>query len=244
VEAEPNQRDPAAATPARRRVAIVAARDEADRIGETLRALAAAIPGIESYVADDASSDGTRDVALVAGATVIGRNRPHGKGGNMTAAATAALDHLPDDATVLLCDGDLAASAANLVPLIEAVESGSCDLAVAGFERKVGGGLGLAKGYARWAIRKLSGFEADAPISGQRAMRAAVLRDLLPFAPRYGMEIGMTVDAVRAGHRVVEIPLPLEHRSTGKTLGGFLHRGRQLRDFLAVHRSRRRAHRD
>lgn len=220
-------------------MAIVAARDEADRIGATLAALADAIPGVDSWVADDASSDGTRDAALAAGATVIGRNRPHGKGGNMTAAASAVLDGLPDDATVLLCDGDLGPSAANLVPLIDAVESGSCDLAVAGFERKVGGGLGLAKGYARWAIARLSGFEADAPISGQRAMSAAVLRDVTPFAPRYGMEIGMTVDAVRAGHRVAEISLPLEHRATGKTLSGFLHRGRQLRDFLAVHRSRR-----
>ena len=224
----------------RRRVAIVAARDEADRIGDTLAALAAALPGIESYVADDASSDGTRDVALAAGATVIGRNRPHGKGGNVTAAATAALAGLPDDATVLLCDGDLGASAANLAALVEAVESGACELAVAGFERKVGGGLGLAKGYARRSIERLSGFVADAPISGQRAMSAAVLRDVLPFAPRYGMEIGMTVDAVRAGHRVLEVNLPLEHRATGKTLGGFVHRGRQLRDFVAVNRSRRR----
>ena len=224
----------------RRRVAIVAARDEADRIGATVRALRTALPGIDVYVADDASTDGTRDAAMVAGATVIGRNRPHGKGGNMTAAATAALEGLPGDATVLLCDGDLGASAANLVPLIEAVESGSCDLAVAGFERKVGGGLGLAKGYARWAIRRLCGFEAEAPISGQRAMSAAVLADVMPFAPRYGMEIGMTVDAVRAGHRVAEIGLPLEHRATGKTFGGFLHRGRQLRDFLTVHRLRSR----
>ena len=224
-----------------RRIAIVAARNEADRIGDTLAALAEALPGIERYVADDASSDGTRDAALGAGATVIGRNRPHGKGGNVTAAATAALEGLPDDATVLLCDGDLGASAANLVPLVEAVEGGGCDLAVAGFERKVGGGLGLAKGYARWSIARLSGFEAGSPISGQRAMRAEVLRDVLPFAPRYGMEIGMTVDAVRSGHRVAEVSLPLEHRATGKTLGGFLHRGGQLRDFVAVHNSRRRA---
>lgn len=225
--------------PADRRLAIVAARDEADRIGATLEALAEAIPGIELWVADDASSDGTRVAALAAGATVIGRNRPHGKGENVTAAATAALEGVPDATTILLCDGDLAESAANLVPLIEAVESGSCELAVAGFERKVGGGLGLAKGYARWAIRRLSGFEAASPISGQRAMSAGVLRDVLPFAPRYGMEIGMTVDAVRAGYRVAEIGLPLEHRATGKTAAGFLHRGRQLRDFVAVHRARR-----
>jgi glycosyltransferase involved in cell wall biosynthesis len=218
---------------------VVAARNEADRIGATIGALRKAVPGIEVFVADDASDDGTRDAALVAGATVIGRNRPHGKGGNMTAACTAALDGLPDEATVLLCDGDLGETAGRLTPLVDAVEDGTCDLAVAAFQRKVGGGLGLAKGYAQRTIERLTGFEASAPISGQRAMSAAVLRDLLPFAPRYGMEIGMTVDAIRAGHRVGEVELDLAHRATGRTLAGFLHRGRQLRDFVAVARDRR-----
>ena len=38
----------------------------------------------------------------------------------------------------------------------------------------------------------------------------------------------MTIDAVRAGFRVVEIPVPgLTHRATGRTLRGFVHRGRQ-----------------
>jgi hypothetical protein len=48
------------------------------------------------------------------------------------------------------------------------------------------------------------------------------------------MEIGMTVDAHRAGFRVIEVQLDLEHRATGPTFRGFLHRGRQLRDFVAV----------
>ena len=223
------------------RVAIVAARDEADRIGATLTALREASPGIELWVADDASSDGTRDAALAAGATVIGRNRPHGKGGNVTAAATAAVEGLDPGAVVLLCDGDLAATAGRLMPLVETVEDGDADLAIAAFERKVGGGLGLAKGYARWAIRCLCGLETTAPISGQRALRAGVLAELLPFAPGFGMELGMTVDAVRDGYRVAEIELDLAHRATGKSLAGFVHRGRQLRDFAAVHRDRRRA---
>jgi hypothetical protein len=71
-------------------------------------------------------------------------------------------------------------------------------------------------------------------------MRTEVLRDLLPFAGGYGMEIGITVDAVRAGHRVAEVELDLEHRATGRSLGGFLHRGRQLRDFTRVWWARRR----
>ncbi|HET6831219.1 MAG TPA: glycosyltransferase [Solirubrobacterales bacterium] len=222
-------------------VAIVAARNEGDRIGATLAALRAALPGVELWVADDASSDDTRDVALASGATVIGRNRPHGKGGNVTAAATAALEGLAPDAVVVLCDGDLADTAGRLRPLVETVAAGEADLAIAAFERKVGGGLGLAKGYARWAIRRLSGLETMAPISGQRALRSRVLADLLPFAPRYGMEVGMTVDAVRAGYRVAEVELDLAHRASGKSLSGFIHRGRQLRDFTAVYRDRRRS---
>ena len=95
--------------------------------------------------------------------------------------------------------------------------------------RRVGGGFGLALGFARWAIRRLCGLEAEAPISGQRAMRAEVLRATLPFARGYGMEIGMTVDAVRAGYRLREYELDLEHRATGRDLGGFLHRGAPAR---------------
>lgn len=222
------------------RVAVAAARNEADRIGATIAALKGASPGISVFVADDASTDGTADAALIAGATVISRGRPHGKGGNMTAASEAALDGLAADATVLLCDGDLGESATHLLPLLEAVEADRADLAIAVFSRKVGGGVGAAKGAARWAIRRLSGFEASEPISGQRAMRASTLRALLPFAASYGMETGMTIDAVRAGYRVAEIEADLSHRSTGRTLGGFVHRGRQLRDILAAYLSRRR----
>jgi hypothetical protein len=54
------------------------------------------------------------------------------------------------------------------------------------------------------------------------------------------MEIAMTVDAVRAGYRVGEYELDLSHRATGRTLGGFVHRGRQLLDFGRVYLSRRR----
>lgn len=212
---------------------IVAARDEADRIGATLDGLRGAFPGAQLWVADDASSDGTAEVALAHGGRVVRRGVAHGKGGNMTAAATAALDG-SDAEFALLCDGDLGASAAELKRLVEAVFTGDCDLAVATFRRRVGGGFGIALRFARWAIESRCGFRARAPISGQRAMRIEVLRAALPFASGYGMEIGITVDAVRAGFSVCELELELEHRATGRSLGGFAHRGRQLRDFTKV----------
>jgi glycosyltransferase involved in cell wall biosynthesis len=219
--------------------AIVAARNEADRVGDTVEALREAFPGAAIWVADDASGDRTAELALAAGAQVVSRGRPHGKGGNVTAAAEAALSAEPVPQLVLLCDGDLGGSAARLVPLVEAVQAGECDLAVAAFSRRVGGGFGLALGFARWAIRRLCGVRAEAPISGQRALRADVLRAALPFAAGFGMEIGMTVDAARAGFRLREYELDLEHRATGRSIAGFLHRGAQLRDFLRAYAARR-----
>jgi glycosyltransferase involved in cell wall biosynthesis len=223
-------------------VVIVTAHDEADRLPATLGALAAAFPGARVLVADDGSTDGTAAVAAAHGAEVVRSERNQGKGGTATLAAQRLLPlaHGEDPKpVVLLCDGDLAGSAAALVALVEEVRCGRADLAVADFARRVGGGFGWALGFARWAIRRRCGLVCDAPISGQRALRADVLPAVVPFAPRFGMEIGMTIDAARAGFRVTEVQLDLAHRATGRTLGGFLHRGRQLVDFAAVYASRR-----
>lgn len=216
---------------------VIAARDEADRIGETVRAVLDAFPGAAVVVADDGSADATGDVARAAGAEVVRLPHAAGKGGAATLGAECALAHAPE--LVLLCDADLGASAARLRPLVDAVAAGDGDLAVAAFARRVGGGFGVAVGFAHWAIRNLTGLDLRAPISGQRALRAEVLDVVTPFAPRFGMEIGMTVDAARAGFRLVEVDVDLEHRATGRTWRGFVHRFRQLRDFVRVWLARR-----
>jgi hypothetical protein len=141
--------------------------------------------------------------------------------------------------TVVLCDGDLGDSASELPRLVEALERGEGDLAVGAFARRVGGGFGFAVGFSRWAINRRTGLEPSAPISGQRALRPEVVRAVLPFAPGFGMETAMTIDAHRAGFRLVEVELPLEHRATGRTAAGFLHRFRQLLSFARVYLSRR-----
>lgn len=219
---------------------VIAARDEADRIGETVCALREALPGAAVVVGDDGSRDATAQVAREAGAEVVSLPEPCGKGGAATLAAERALALEPK--IVLLCDADLAGSAVRLRPLVAAVERGDGDLVVAVFAQRVGGGFGIAVGFARWAIRNLTGLDLKAPISGQRALRAELLDVVTPFAPGFGMEIGMTVDAVRAGYRVLEVELDLEHRATGRTWRGFTHRLRQLRAFAAVWWSRRRPH--
>jgi glycosyltransferase involved in cell wall biosynthesis len=219
---------------------IVTAFNEADRLPATLAALADAFPGARVIVADDGSRDGTPRVALQHGAELVRSSVTIGKGQTATMAAERLLDGAAAPAFVVLCDGDLAESAGQLPRLVAAVEGGEADLAIAAFARRVGGGVGAARGFSRWATRRLGGLELEAPISGQRALRGDMLGALLPFAPRFGMETAMNIDAARASYRVVEVELDLEHRATGRTLRGFVHRLRQLADFVLVYLARRR----
>jgi glycosyltransferase involved in cell wall biosynthesis len=218
---------------------VVSAWNEGERVGETIAALRDALPGARVYVADDHSDDGTADAARAAGAEVVTAPRRLGKGGATTLAARALLGGGAPPATVLLCEGDLGATARELPRLVEALERGDGDLVVARFARRVGGGFGVVLRFSRWAIRRRAGVEPEAPISGQRAMRGEVLDAVLPFAHGFGMETAMTIDAVRAGYRLKEVELELEHRATGRTAAGFLHRFRQLVDIVRVYAARR-----
>ncbi|HEX3318832.1 MAG TPA: glycosyltransferase [Solirubrobacteraceae bacterium] len=220
---------------------IVTARDEADRLGATLAALGDAFPGARVVVADDGSRDATPHVALQAGAELVRAVPARGKGGAATLAAqrvmATALE--PGPPTVVLCDGDLGDSAVRLPALAAVVEDGGADLAVAAFARAHGGGFGLALAFARWTVTRLAGLDLRAPISGQRALRGDLLPVVVPFAHGFGMEVGMTVDAARAGYRVTELELDLGHRATGRSPSGFAHRARQLVDFVRVYLDRR-----
>jgi glycosyltransferase involved in cell wall biosynthesis len=211
--------------------AVVAARNEAGRVGDTVRAILA-IPGVdEVVVADGSSADGTAEEALAAGARVLVGPTRDGKGG----ALEAALDRTEPADLYLLLDADLGATAGEGVALLEAVRSGEADLAVGVLPREPRhGGFRLVKRAAVEAIRRLSGFRAVEPLSGQRAVTSGCLAAVRPLARGFGVEVAMTVDAVRAGFHVIEVPVAMRHEPTGRDLAGFLHRGRQGLDLLRV----------
>ena len=198
---------------------LVAARDEEARIGDTVATLRAAFPEAEVVVADDGSRDATAAVAEAAGARVVRLPR-RGKGQALTLAERECRA-----GPILLCDADLRG---DLTPLVQA----DADLAVASFARRTGGGLGLAKAVSRALVRRLGGLDVREPLSGQRALTPAAREAVFPVAAGFGVETRMTIDAARAGLRVTEVELDLEHRATGRDVRGFAHRGRQLRDLL------------
>jgi hypothetical protein len=204
-------------------VALVPARDEAGSVADTVGALRS-LGLTEVVVVDDGSSDGTAAAALGAGATVLRIPGHAGKGGAME----GALRRLPSADVWLFADADLGSSAQGLGVLLEIVLEGRADVAVAMLPPQTDGGLGTVKRAAAASIRMLSGFSAEAPLSGQRAVSAACLAAVRPLAAGFGVETAMTIDALRAGFRVLEVPVPgLTHRATGRTLRGFAHRGRQ-----------------
>jgi hypothetical protein len=194
---------------------LVAARDEEDRIAETVSALRQAFPQAEIVVADDGSRDATAARAEAAGARVVRLPR-RGKGQALTLAERACAD-----GPLLLCDADLRG---DLRPLDDA----GVDVAIAAFSRRVGGGLGLAKGVARRLVHLRCGRRMREPLSGQRRLSADARRMLFPVAAGFGVETRMTIDAVRGGLEVREIELDLDHRATRRDARGFAHRGRQL----------------
>jgi hypothetical protein len=210
-------------------VAVVAARNEAGRVGETVRAIRSISGMDEVVVADGSSEDGTAEEARAAGARVLVGSTRKGKGG----ALEAALERIAPADLYLLLDADLGPTAREGAALLEAVRSGSADLAIGALPREPRhGGFRLVKRTAAEVIRRLCGFRAREPLSGQRALTAACLAAVRPLAPGFGVEVAMTVDAIRAGFRVVEVPVAMRHVPTGRDVAGFVHRGRQGLDLL------------
>jgi glycosyltransferase involved in cell wall biosynthesis len=215
---------------------VVPAKDEAERIDATVRA-ALAIDGVALVVVvDDGSADDTAAVAERAGATVVRHQRNRGKAAAMTSGAAAVADtalHL------LFLDADLRDTAREGAALLGPLRGGSADATIATLPRTPGaGGHGFVVRLARDGIARRTGFVADQPLSGQRALRRNAFDAVLPLAKGFGVEAGMTIDLLRNGFRVVEVPVAMAHRVTGAGWRDQLHRARQYRDVRAALRRR------
>ena len=113
-----------------------------------------------------------------------------------------ALRRLPPADVWLFADADLGGSAEGLRAVVDEVRDGRADLAVALFPAQDRGGLGMVRRAAAAAIRRLSGFEAQQPLSGQRAITADTALRLARFfgtSERFwlNLQVGYDLDVER-----------------------------------------------
>lgn len=211
---------------------VVPARDEAALLPATLAGLASVGLAGPVVVVDDASTDGTGDLARAAGAAVLRRERSSGKAAALMAGASHALVHgLRGEHGVVLVDADMGESVTALTPVLEAVARGGADLAIGTYAARTAvGGKGRVVRLAREAIRQQSGWEPEVPLSGVRAMTWPAWEAVTPLGRGWSVETIMTLDALAAGLRVVEVPTTMTHRATGRDWRGVKHRGRQYVD--------------
>lgn len=220
---------------------VIPAKDEAERIGATVVA-ARGLPGVDLViVVDDGSSDATVDLALDAGARVLRHSRNRGKGAAMETGAEGVRlieEHEAAGGTVhtprhlLFLDADLAGTAEKAGPLVNPVLEGTADMSIALFPatRLRLGGHGFVVRLARQGVHKATGWEPEQPLNGQRCLTRAAYEAARPLASGFGVETGLSIDVLKAGFRVVEVEVPLEHRATGADLRAQMHRAHQFVD--------------
>jgi glycosyltransferase involved in cell wall biosynthesis len=220
---------------------VIAAKNEAERIGTTVTA-ARTLPGVDLVVVvDDGSTDRTADLALEAGARVFRHGRNRGKGAAMETGAEGVRlveEHEAAGGAVgiprhlLFLDADLGATAKGAAPLVEPVLEGVTDMTIALFPatRMRLGGHGFVVRLARDGVRRTTGWEPEQPLNGQRCLTRAAFEAARPLAPGFGVETGLTIDVLLGGFRVVEVEVALEHRATGTDMRAQLHRAHQFAD--------------
>ena len=214
---------------------IVPAYNEAKRIGNTISSLKKAL-AIETriIVVDDGSQDDTAGVAAQSGAEVFSMPQNSGKG----EALNKGLQFVETQAVAFI-DADLEYTAGEAAKLIQPVLDGKADMTIARFPKaKKKGGFGIVKGSSRWIIRHYTGLTMESPLSGQRVMTRELLKAIGNMPSGYGVEIGLTIMAAKKGFRVIEVPVNMYHNESGRSVSGFLHRGKQLwHVLLATHKS-------
>ncbi len=206
---------------------IIPAYNEGPRIENTLEALMGMEDIHNIFVVDDGSTDDTFERASSFEAVKVIRQRCNsGKGAALKRGLQEALE--ASDIIVFL-DADLEASASEAAKLIQPILEERADIAIARFPAATKkGGFGLVKGMSRMGVYLHTGQRLSTALSGQRAFRAEVLRELDIANNGFGIELSMLIDLLRRGHQVLEIDVDMSHRETGRDIAGFYHRGRQF----------------
>jgi dolichol-phosphate mannosyltransferase len=194
---------------------VVPTYNEADNVEPLVAALLDQLPsGARILIVDDSSPDGTGEIAdrlagLHAGVSVLHRPVKEGLGPAYVAGLQRALDDGAD--LIVQMDADFSHDPADVPRLIAAVAGADLALGSRYVRRAISrGGSTYARRWLGLGVRDLTG--------GFKCFRREVLEaiDLGSLsALGYAFQIEVTYRAVRAGFRVVEVPIFFHDRRVG-----------------------------
>jgi dolichol-phosphate mannosyltransferase len=202
--------------------------NEAPNVEPFVRAVRARLrPGDHILIVDDNSPDGTgriadRLAAELDGVEIMHRAEKQGLGRAYLAGFRRALDAGAE--LILEMDSDFSHDPADLPRLIAA--AGDADLVLG--SRYVRGGSVTDWGMVRkvlsrggsWYARRVLGMPVRDLTGGFKCFRRSVLEHLdlgSVHADGYGFQIELTYRAIKAGFRVVEIPIVFRDRRVGES---------------------------
>jgi len=196
---------------------LVAAYNEAPVIAAVVRDALRSMSGVEVVVVDDGSTDGTDAVAAAAGARVVRLPVNGGKG----AAVRRGLAEVRGGVIVLI-DGDGQDDPAEIPQLLDALRP-DVDLVVG--SRFIGRfEPGAITPFNRWGnqfltavINLLFATALTDTQAGFKAVRAETLRRVKLRADRFDIEVDLLLGVLRAGGRVVDVPVRRAPRQHGES---------------------------
>lgn len=200
---------------------VVPARNEETTIGELLdRVAALRVPGCElrTFVVDDGSTDRTAELARSRGATVVAHPVNRGLGAAVRTGLRAAVE--AGAVAVAYLDADLEYFPEDIPDLVEPVLSGRADYVLG--SRFLGGvrGMRLHRRLGNYAFtgllvlltgrRMTDGQTGMRAFSREAAEKAEIIHD-------YNYAQVLTLDLVRKGFRVEEVPIRYRVREHGES---------------------------
>ncbi|MBS3994430.1 MAG: glycosyltransferase family 2 protein [Alkaliphilus sp.] len=211
---------------------LIPAFNEENRIMQTIKSISNSRFIDRIIVIDDGSTDHTYEVVKKHGIEVYKREKNQGKGAALDYGIKMTID---TSSIIVFLDGDIGSTAIEAQKLIMPLLNNEADVAIARFPAaKKKGGIGLVKKLARSGVKILTGKTIHTSLSGQRAFRVEVLKQLGELPKDYGIEVGMIIDILNMGFIVKEVEVEMSHRETGRDFQGFIHRGRQFYQILKV----------
>ncbi|MBU9724101.1 glycosyltransferase family 2 protein [Bacillus alkalicola] len=202
---------------------IIPAYNEEKRIGKTLSTLNGEDWVNNILVVDDGSIDRTFQIAQGLTDQVLKLPKNKGKG----AAVMSGLSRVSGE-WIMLLDADLGSSVKEAKKLMEPVQSGKADLAIAALPEQSKKGFGLVKKRAQDIVLRETGVVLESPLSGQRMFHKKWIPTILSQQSfGFGLELQLNLTFLKNGGKIEEVETEMYHRATGKNLRGFYHRAKQ-----------------